>query len=133
MEHRYRRGSVLDVRDQSGLVGGDDALGAVAQPELVEDAADVSLDRFFGYYKLGRDLTIRQTFGHELPDLDFPRGELLERGHRCGFASLASTVSKPSRLAAEGLQMTTRSSLRRRQLDRRGADPPCAASMTAES
>ena len=44
--------------DEPGLVGEDHGLGAVAQPELEEDAADVGLDRRLAHDQRGGDLGV---------------------------------------------------------------------------
>jgi hypothetical protein len=45
----HRKGSVTRMRyDEPRFVGGDYGLRAIAQPQFVEDAADMSLYRFLG-------------------------------------------------------------------------------------
>ncbi len=51
--------------DESGLVGGHDGLGAVAQAELAQHAADVCLDGFLGDHEPGRDFRIGQALGDQ--------------------------------------------------------------------
>jgi MFS family permease len=58
---RKRAGPLAVCRawgDESGFVGDNDGLGAVAQPELVEDSADVRLDRFLGDDEVAGDLGV---------------------------------------------------------------------------
>lgn len=45
--------------DEPGFVCGDDGLGAVAQPELVEDVADVRLDGLVRHHEPAGDLGVR--------------------------------------------------------------------------
>ena len=82
-------GRVWSGGDESGFVGGDDGLGAVAEPELVEDVADVGLDGFLGDDEAVGDLGVGQALGDELEDFGFAWGEVFERGlglGGCGWA-----------------------------------------------
>jgi hypothetical protein len=45
--------------DESGFVGCDDGLGAVVQPEFVEDVADMRLDRLVSDHESAGDLGVR--------------------------------------------------------------------------
>jgi hypothetical protein len=53
--------------DQSGFVGQDDCLDAVAEPELGEDVGDVRLDGGLGHEQGQRDLAVREPAGSASP------------------------------------------------------------------
>src|SRR3954463_3029153 len=66
--------------DQSGLVGDDDGLDAVAQAELLEDPRDVRLDRRLAEEELPRDLGVRAAAGEQAQDVDLARRQLGQLG-----------------------------------------------------
>src|SRR5712692_10921507 len=64
----------------SCLVGEDDDLDAIAEPELHQDPLDVGLDRRFLDDERGGDLAVREATRDQFEDLPFARGELVESG-----------------------------------------------------
>jgi hypothetical protein len=71
---------------QPGLIGEDHGLDAITQPELAEDAADVSLDRRFRQTERGGNLVITQADRDRLQHLELAVGELsqsLVSSHAC--------------------------------------------------
>jgi hypothetical protein len=60
--------------DQSGLIGKDDRLDAVAQAQLGQDAADMGLHGRLGDEQAPGDLRVGQPGGHLDEDLTFPLG-----------------------------------------------------------
>src|SRR5438309_10837943 len=70
--------------DESGFVGEDDGLGAVAQGEFGEDAGDVGFDGGFAEGQFAGDAGVGQAVSDEGEDVSFPggqRGEVaVERG-----------------------------------------------------
>src|SRR2546429_9785269 len=63
---------------QAALVGENDGLGAVAQPEFHQHAADVGLDGLFGDDQVGGDLRVGHAPGHQGQHLGLAFGEVLE-------------------------------------------------------
>jgi hypothetical protein len=59
-------------------------LGAVAQAELAEDAADVGLDRLFGEDEALGDLPVGKAAGDQGENLGLPRGERVEASGGAG-------------------------------------------------
>jgi hypothetical protein len=72
--------------DEPGFIGGDDGLGAVAEPELVEDVAHVCLDRFLGDDEPAGNLGVGEAMSHE--------------GQNFGLAVLALAVGTALRRSA---------------------------------
>ena len=70
--------------DETGLVGEDDRLHAVAQVELLEDASDVGLHGSVADDELGGDLGVGEAARDQGEDLELAAGELLEAGGRLG-------------------------------------------------
>src|SRR5918992_2431669 len=69
--------------DQSGLVGEQDRLHAVAELELRQECRDVRLDGRFADDVLGGDLGVRQAAGDEQERFALACGQLVEAGrHR---------------------------------------------------
>ena len=66
--------------DQPRLIGGDDRLGPVAQPQLAENPADVRFHCLLGDHQPGGDLRIGQTLGDQAEHLGFARRERGEFG-----------------------------------------------------
>jgi hypothetical protein len=64
------------------LVGEDDRLDAISEPELLEDVRDVGLDGRLADVQVLRDLSVRQTAGHQPEDLAL--AELVELLRRRG-------------------------------------------------
>src|ERR1035438_7840497 len=81
--------------DEAGVVGGDDELGAVARPELHEQAADVSLRGRQADMQVGSDLCVGQAESDQGQDFALPLGYLVDRDRRAllRFGVPASSVS----------------------------------------
>src|SRR5829696_3441459 len=62
--------------DQSGFVGDDDGLYAVAQAELLEDPRDVRLDGRLAEEELLGDLGVRAAAGEQPQHVDLAGGQL---------------------------------------------------------
>ena len=99
---------------EAGLVREHDGLGPVAEPQLVEHAADVRLDRGLGDEQRTGDLCVRQAPGHEDEHLALALGELVELGPAW----------------APGLALAN-SSIRRRVTDGASSASPAATTRTA--
>ena len=86
---------------QTGFVGENDCLGAVAEFELGEEACDMGLHGAFGYPELAGDFLIAEASTEEPKHLELAFGQLLEAwdrvaGHRrcpasCGVVSNEAT------------------------------------------
>src|SRR5215207_11210648 len=68
--------------DQSGVVGVDHRLDAVAQRQLVEDVVHVGLDGALAEEQLGTDLGVRPAAGQLAEHVDFAGGEPGQVGGR---------------------------------------------------
>src|SRR5580704_11384564 len=75
---KARSEELLTGADQAALVGEDDGLGAVAQRELHQDAADVRLDRLLGDHQVARDLAVGHAAGDEAQHLGLAVGQAVE-------------------------------------------------------
>ena len=67
--------SVLSWSDDSGLVRGNDRLGAVVQVQFGKNARDVSADRVFADVERGGDVGVAQGSCEELQDLPLSLGQ----------------------------------------------------------
>src|SRR6187455_2094650 len=64
--------------EETSLVCEDDGLHAVAEPELLKDMSDVSLDGGLADEELVRDLRVRETVDHQTKDVVLAATEFLE-------------------------------------------------------
>src|SRR6266508_6363827 len=87
-------------RSEPGLVGGDDRLDAVAQPELAQDARHVRLDRRLAEKQALGQLGVREAAGQQAQHLELAlgeRGELRRRLAGRGRQRLREAVQQPAR------------------------------------
>src|ERR1700733_12907181 len=66
-------------RDEAAFVGQHDGLGAVAEVQFCQDAADVGLGGLFGDDEGAADLGVGQAAGDQLQHFGLPVGERAER------------------------------------------------------
>jgi hypothetical protein len=64
--------------DETGFVGGDHGLCAVAEPELAQDVADVRLDGLVAVHEAVGDLVVREPGCDQAEDLELAAGERVE-------------------------------------------------------
>src|SRR5699024_8981440 len=89
--------------DESGFVGEDDGLDAVADLEFHEDASDVGLDRRLSEEEPLSDLGVAQPLGDEHEHLPFARSQRLQAAGRGLVEQVRRRVDRCVRCRATGL------------------------------
>ena len=79
-EARSTTGSTRAGRNKTRFIGQHHRLGPMTQPELVQHAADVRLDRLLGDCEPGCDLRVRQALGEQPEHFGFARRQVANRG-----------------------------------------------------